>query len=236
MKTALAISHVPFEDLGTLEAALEEAGFAIEQCAATDATLAAFGALEHDLLIVLGGPIGVYDAAIYPCIDVELALLRERLAAARPTLGICLGAQLMAAALGARVFAGGNGKELGWHPVLPGLDAAGFAGLEALFAPGLEVLHWHGDTFELPAGARHLASTAAYPNQAFALGQHALGLQFHPEVTADGLERWYVGHACELAAAGADVAALREQGRRLAPALEQAARRFWRAWLQAACP
>jgi GMP synthase (glutamine-hydrolysing) len=103
-----------------------------------------------------------------------------------------------------------------------------------LFAPGVQVLHWHGDTFDVPPGAAHLAVSRAYPNQAFAVGQNALALQFHPEVQAAALERWYVGHACELGAARIDVAQLREDSRRHAPLLQEAARRLWRRWLDAA--
>ena len=93
------------------------------------------------------------------------------------------------------------------------------------------VLHWHGDTFDLPAGARRLSSSDKYPNQAFAIDDFALGLQFHIEVTAKGLERWYVGHACELAQSKIDVRVLRSLGEVHAGALEAAARRFFRRWL-----
>jgi GMP synthase (glutamine-hydrolysing) len=140
----------------------------------------------------------------------------------------------MAAALGAAVFAGGNGKEIGWAPILAGHDLASCPAMAELLVPGVQVLHWHGDTFDLPTGATHLAATAQYPNQAFALGQRLLALQFHPEVQASALERWYVGHACELGAAKVNVAQLRADAVRHAPALQQAARRFWRRWLDQA--
>jgi GMP synthase (glutamine-hydrolysing) len=92
-------------------------------------------------------------------------------------------------------------------------------------------LHWHGDTFDLPAGAQHLAKSDLYPNQAFAIENFALGLQFHPEVTAAGMERWYVGHACELSAAGLAVTKLRSDTKQYAAALQQAAKIFWNRWL-----
>jgi GMP synthase (glutamine-hydrolysing) len=187
--------------------------------------------LSPDLLIVLGGAIGVYERGAYPFVEDEIALVRARLAAKRPTLGICLGAQLIAAALGAKVYPGSQGKEIGWAPVEAGKDAALYPAFATLLAQSRCFLHWHGDTFDLPPQARHLASTPRYPNQAFAIENYALGLQFHPEVTAQGLERWYVGNACELANAKIDVARLREESRRFAPELEVAARRFWRAWL-----
>jgi GMP synthase (glutamine-hydrolysing) len=231
MLKALVLQHVAFEDLGTLRPELERAGFGIEVADACTADLSSIDPLQPDLLVVLGGPIGVYEAASYPFVDAELSLMRARADARRPTLGICLGAQLLAAALGARVHPGTQGKELGWSPIEPAADAAGHPWFASLLEPGLSVLHWHGDTFDLPAGARHLARTELYANQAFAVDRHALGLQFHPEVSAGGLERWYVGHACELAHAGVDVASLREASRASAPRLQQAAGHFWRAWL-----
>ncbi|MBS1211035.1 MAG: glutamine amidotransferase class-I [Proteobacteria bacterium] len=231
MKTALAITHVSFEDLGGLAGALQQAGFRIDYRDAATADLKAIDPETPDLLVVLGGPIGVYEQTLYPFLADELALLRQRLARKLPTLGICLGAQLMASALGAKVYPGSNGKEIGWSPVFPPATAEAGNPLQTLFAAGLKVLHWHGDTFDLPAEARLLASSARYPHQAFAVGDHALAFQFHPEVQALGLERWYVGHACELSQAGVDVPALREQSAIHTPRLQQPADQLWRAWL-----
>jgi GMP synthase (glutamine-hydrolysing) len=232
VRTALIIIHVAFEDAGTLGEELANAGFEITAVDASTADLATIDAIAPDLVVVLGGPIGVYEHAAYPFIADEITLLQTRLSAKRPTLGICLGSQMIAAALGARVYPGTQGKEIGWAPLqaVPGTDE------HPWFAPLLEmsvrVLHWHGDTFELPPGAVHLAQTWRYPHQAFSVGNHALALQFHPEVTARGLERWYVGHACELSHAGIDVRQLREQAQLHAPRLEAAARLFWRQWLR----
>ena len=232
MRKALVISHIAFEDLGSLEAELAQAGFAIEAREAAVGDLRELDFLAPDLVVVLGGPIGVYEEGAYPFLSVEGDALRARLILRRPTLGVCLGAQIMAAALGARVYSGAPGKEIGWGRIL----AADGAGAEGAFANLLRrdphVLHWHGDTFDLPEGARRLASTMKYPNQAFALGDFALGLQFHLEVTVQGMERWYVGHAFELAKSGIDVPALRAESRVHGPALEAAARSFWGGWLQ----
>ncbi len=232
MKNALVIRHVPFEDLGTLEPVLRDSGFTPDFREAGWHDLSAIDPLAPELVIVLGGPIGVYEQSDYPFLRDEIGLLRRRLDAEKPTLGICLGAQLMAAALGARVYPGQNGKEIGWSGLLPGAQAAEFAYLQPLFADDIEVLHWHGDTFELPPGTAHLAASTRYPNQAFAKGRHALALQFHPEVTTSGLERWYIGHACEIAAqCDLNVSRLRAESRLKAPRLETAARGFWSAWL-----
>lgn len=228
---AVALTHIAFEDLGSLADVLGERGFSIQTLNVCMSDVATLEALNPDLLVVLGGPIGALETEAYPFLTAEIALLGRRLAAGKPTLGICLGAQLMAAALGAAVYPGKHGKEIGWGPLSAAADAASCPALAELLAPGVQVLHWHGDTFELPPGATHLAKTARYPNQAYAVGQHALGLQFHPEVQASTLERWYVGHACELSAAHVDVAQLRADSARFAPGLEDAARRFWGRWL-----
>jgi GMP synthase (glutamine-hydrolysing) len=228
---AVVFSHLPFEDLGSLEPELQRRGFAINLI---DVTTAQFPLQESelcDLLIVLGGPIGVYESADYPFLANEIDSIRRRLAAHKPTLGICLGAQLMAAALGARVYPGTRGPEIGWSP----LKAAGPQPTPEWFAPllanNLQLLHWHGDTFDLPNGALHLACTELYENQAFAVGDFALALQFHPEVTESGLERWYVGHTCELSQKRISAQQLRAHAHNYAPALLSAATQFWKLWL-----
>ena len=231
MRTALALTHVPFEDLGSLAEELSAQNYAVQVVDACTADLRGMDALAPDLLIVMGGPIGVYESAAYPFVHWELQLLRRRLAQRSPTLGICLGAQLMAAALDAPVYAGRQGKEIDWAPLIPGSDASTCPAIAEFLIPDLPVLHWHGDTFDLPRGAAHLAATARYPNQAWSLGSNILGLQFHPEVLTSALERWYVGHAIELAAARIDVPQLRSAGRTFGPGLHAAARRFWRRWL-----
>jgi GMP synthase (glutamine-hydrolysing) len=234
-RRALVLSHLAFEDIGSLEAPLLERGFDIETVDVATARFPLRQAESCDLLVILGGPIGVYDQQDYPFLKDEIACIGERLSARKPTLGICLGAQLMAAALGARVFPGQQGAEIGWSPLQAAAHApAWFAPLLGpRLEPGLSVFHWHGDTFDLPASAKLLASTAIYDHQAFAIGDYALGLQFHPEVTAEGLERWYVGHASELHHAGITAAQLRSSACEHAAALEEAAARFWKLWLDA---
>jgi GMP synthase (glutamine-hydrolysing) len=224
-KTLLAVRHVAFEDLGGFEAPLADAGYSIRYADMGMTAISDFG--DPDLLVVLGGPIGVYEDDLYPWLKDEIAVIAARLAAQKPTLGICLGAQLMARALGARVYPG-PAKEIGWKPVTLTRDG------EALLAPLLDqpVLHWHGDTFDLPDGAMLLASTDICRNQAFSLGRHGLAFQFHPEAQVEGFERWLIGHACEIAATpGIGVTELRTGTARLAPSALAGGQQVLRNWL-----
>ena len=229
MKTVLVLRHVAFEDLGSFGPLLAERGSLIRDIEAGYDDLAALDPLADDLWIVLGGPIGVYEQDAYPFLADELQLLRARLDAGRPTLGICLGAQLIAQALGGRVSPG-HGKEIGWKPLT--LTEAGYHSPLAVFAESIPVLHWHGDTFDLPEGATLLASSDLYPHQAFSWGNHVLALQFHIETTRRGLERWFIGHASEIAATpGLSVPALRAATATHAPPAEAKGRQFLAAWL-----
>jgi GMP synthase (glutamine-hydrolysing) len=227
-KRAIAIRHVAFEDAGVWRESLAERGYDLAYVeAGVDALEDA--AREADLLIVLGGPIGVYETEAYPFLVDEIAAVRRRLEAKAPILGVCLGAQLMAAALGARV-APGPGKEIGYAPVA--LTDAGRASPLARLE-GLPVLHWHGDACELPAGAARLASTPLCPVQAFSVGPRALALQFHVEADPRRIEAWLVGHAVELGKAGLDPRVLRADALRLGEATAAAGRAILSDWLEA---
>jgi GMP synthase (glutamine-hydrolysing) len=182
-------------------------------------------------MVVLGGPIGAYDDNRYPTLSPLLSMIEKRVAAGLPTLGICLGAQLIARALGARVYPSPSGQaEIGWSP-LTLTDAGRASPLRHLDGAQTSMLHWHGDTFDLPAGATLLASTPACRHQAFAWGKHVLGLQCHPEIRTDRFEPWLIGHASELATHGIDPRQLRADTARLGPALELAAWRTFDEWL-----
>ncbi|MEM9276636.1 MAG: glutamine amidotransferase [Cyanobacteria bacterium P01_F01_bin.143] len=230
MKNAVAIRHVAFEDLGTLAPILERRGYQIDYIDATSSRLLEIDPLYLDLLVILGGPIGAYDEGDYPFLLNEFRLLESRLAADLPTLGICLGSQLMARVLGAKVYPG-SGKEIGWSPIQLS-DAGKQSPLRYLVTKDNAVLHWHGDTFDLPQGATHLASSNQYVNQAFAWGKCALGLQFHPEVTTRGLENWFVGHASEInTTTNISVKQLRADTHNYSSNLQAQAINFWQAWL-----
>jgi GMP synthase-like glutamine amidotransferase len=168
--------HVPFEGLGSMETWLHEAGHEIS------VTRWYAGERAPDpgkitLLIVLGGPMSVNDENIYPWLAAEKDFIRHWIAADRPLLGVCLGAQLIASSLGARVYPNAV-KEIGWFPVtaVTPLPEHAFC-----FPSEQTVFHWHGETFDLPPGAIHLARSAGCEHQAFQVGRHVIGLQFHLE-------------------------------------------------------
>ncbi len=231
MKTALAIRHVSFEDLGTFATVLDAMNYRVDWHEAGISPLPREAAMAADVVIILGGPIGVYEQADYPFLADEIELARQRIDADAPTLGICLGSQIMAAALGSTVYPGAQGKEIGWAPI--SLTVQGQAGsLAELHASRTKVLHWHGDTFDLPARATLLASTERYQNQAFSIGKRGLAVQFHPEVSAAGLERWLIGHTLEIATTpGVSVASLRADTAVATPALAGCGPKFFAKWL-----
>lgn len=177
---AVILQHVPFEGPGSI------AGWLAERDAQTR-TVRLFAGdplpapEDFDLLIVLGGPMSVNDEWFHDWLADEKRLIAAAIAQDRAVLGICLGAQLIASALGARVGANEH-AEIGWFEISAVAAEGGFA-----LPPRATVLHWHGETFALPDGARLLASSEACRNQAFQLGERVIGLQFHLETTPDSL-------------------------------------------------
>lgn len=227
MKSAVAIRHVQFEDLGTLAPVLRDAGYDVSYLDVDNGALATFDPLSADLVVVLGGPVGVYQTDEYPFLADEIRVLRARLAANRPTLGLCLGAQMIAAALGAKVAPSGR-TEVGFSRLA--LNAAG-AESPLRHLADIDVLHWHGDTFAIPEGATLLAATPLCAHQAFSRGPNVLALQFHPEPDAADLERWFIGYAGDLAAAKLDPRAFRKAAALHCPPLRRAAANLLTEWL-----
>ena len=208
MRTVHVLQHIDLEGAGRIAEIALEVGFAVEVYPLFDSVAVPRGVAAGDVLVVMGGPMGVGDLGDprWPFLKDEVALIARALADDRPVLGVCLGAQLMASALGARVFPLRVGcppvphREVGWgaitfsatpadEPVLAGLDASEI------------VLHWHGDTFDLPPGATLLASTLACENQMFRVGRRSFGLQFHVELAVDDIASWVRDDAAFITAA-----------------------------------
>jgi len=227
VKQAIALRHIHFEDIGIIEAELQSRAYEVRYIDPTVDNLADPSIDRADLLIVLGGPIGAYDDARHPFLVQELDIIGRRLKRKKATLGICLGAQLIARALGAKVYPMGV-KEIGFGPLIlsPEGRRSALAGLDQV-----PVLHWHGDQFDIPPGATALASTATCPNQAFQLDPQVLALQFHLEADTRRIEQWLVGHACELGQAGIDVGHLRTQAAEVGAQLKEAASKVIGQWL-----
>lgn len=229
MKRALVIRHVPREGVAGFRKPLEAAGYRLEQVDVADPRFADVDLNAPDLLVMMGGPMGVYETDAHPWIACQLRRLRRRLEARLPTLGVCLGAQMIAAALGERVFAGPH-KEVGFAPV----TVAEVDGGNPL-APLAEVpvLHWHGDSFALPAEAERLASTALYQNQAFRVGPTILALQFHAEMGLDPVfHDWVEAWPDVVAEGGKTVAQLSDAHARHGAAAVAAGRTMLSGWLR----
>ena len=206
-KTALIVRHVPYEGVAGYREPIERAGYVIDRVDVGTPAFAGIDWIAPDLVVAMGGPMGVYERDAHPWIDAEVAGLAARIAARRPTLGVCLGAQLIAAALGARVYQA-EVKEVGFGP-LSISEAGARSPLHHL--EGIDVLHWHGDTFELPDEVEHLAASRLCTNQGFRRGAWLLALQFHAEMGEDPrFEEWLAGGGAYLLAAGTDEGTMRE--------------------------
>lgn len=188
MKPVIVLQQVPHETPGTLATVLADAGLSVQ-------VIELFRQIPDSLqldsaagLIVLGGPMNVDQTDRYPFLKSEIGWILHALENNLPTLGICLGSQLLAKALGAPVYPN-EVKEIGWYEI----ELTPQASSDGLFA-GCEqrqtVFQWHGDTFELPAGAVHLARSELCGAQAFRCGPNAYGLQLHIEVTAEMVDQW----------------------------------------------
>ena len=195
------IRFLAFEDLGVWEPELVAHGYEVRYLDAGVDEVSEFA--DADLGICLGAPIDADDEATYPYLADIRDAIAARLVADRPTIGICLGAQLMSLALGGELSRGN--REVGWGPVELLPDAAATPLRHLAGAP---VLHWHQDVASVPGGARPLATTRVNPNQAFSFGR-SLGLQFHVEADPEAIERWLIGHTGDLGRWGFDVAELR---------------------------
>ena len=174
------LQHVPFEGLGSIEAWLGARGYEITSTRFFESVNLP-DLNEVDLLIVMGGPMSVNDENEWSWLAPEKQVIRDAIQSGKSVLGVCLGAQLIASAMGARVYRN-TVKEIGWFPV-QGVPSVGNSAFR--FPSSVEVFHWHGETFDLPTGAVRLARSEACENQAFQLGRSVIGLQFHLETTPE---------------------------------------------------
>jgi len=236
MRPVLVLQHHAIETPGVFAEILAERGVSVQTVRPDLGQRVPADPGAFSALIAMGGPMGVYEEARYPWLAAEDRLLRAALAQGAPTLGICLGSQLLAKAAGARV-APGPDKEIGWYRLTLTPEGAAdplFAG----FPPAFEAFEWHGDVFELPGGATHLAASARYPYQAFRLGRRAYGLLFHLEVTAPMVRTMTETFRDDLLAlgdAGRESALLADLDRRAA-ALNRLARQFFERFLAPSVP
>lgn len=189
------IQHVAFEGLGSIQLWAQNNAHTITR---TRTYLdEAFPAIEDiDLLIVMGGPMNIYEENTYPWLVAEKKFLSTAINRGRSVLGICLGAQLLADVLGARVFANEH-KEIGWFPVET-TEMARTSQMFSTFPQSFEAFHWHGDTFDIPAGAKHVARSAGCANQAFIYDERIVGLQFHLETTLASAQQLIANCADEI--------------------------------------
>jgi GMP synthase (glutamine-hydrolysing) len=228
----VAIRHEEFEDLGTLEPVLRRRGWEVAYVDSFRSAGVEAAAGDPDLLVILGGPMGVYEADRHSFLKQEIRLCAGRLRRDRPTLGICLGSQIIAAALGARVYPGAL-AEIGWYPVTLEKEAASDPPVACLAAESDMFLHWHGDTFDLPAGAVLLARSRRTRHQGFRFGANGYALQFHLEVAPESIRRWTAKLARQLEVTpGAQRAGEIEEGAVLhGAAMARQARAFLESWL-----
>jgi GMP synthase (glutamine-hydrolysing) len=227
VKRAVVIEHDPSISLGNLGPVLVEAGYAIEIVDARNTDLAAIDASAPDLVVILGNDHGVYEKNEREYIATEEKWLAGRLAEQRPTLGVCFGAQIMASALGGDVYKG-DSTQIGYRSVEP--TAAGSDSPIAVFE-GVPVMQWHGDTFTLPESVTRLAGSSDYENEAFAIDNWALAVQFHPEVTEDMFAQWVADGRESVAAVGLSEGELMNDHLELNQKMQDASVQMLRTWL-----
>jgi GMP synthase (glutamine-hydrolysing) len=229
-RRVLVLQHAASETPGTIEDALKSAGLAFDYVRAFEGQQVPLSAAAWSALIVMGGPMGVYETRRYPFLLQETKLIESFLRAQLPVLGVCLGSQLIAASLGANVRKGSR-KEIGWHPI----ELSEKAGNDPLWSgqPSRFVgYHWHGDIFDLPAGAVSLASSHITPVQAYRYGDRAYGLLFHMEVTENQIRGMLNEFAAEIQQEGLSAVEILKQSESFLPPLQKIGATVFSRWAE----
>lgn len=230
MADILILQHIAPETPGTIGEACAEHGRDLRIVRIHDGESVPDELGETAALVVMGGPMGVYETDEHPHLEAEMHLIEEALRKGRPVLGVCLGSQLLAATLGAKVYPG-EAKEIGWHEVTLTDEAAGDPLWSSVDSP-FTAYHWHGDIFELPRGAVGLARSEQTACQAFRYGKSAYGILFHMEVTPEivrGMTEAFAGELEEEDASGDDI---RRQAEEHLPHLQSVGRQVFGEWAQ----
>ena len=204
--TCVVVQLLSFEGLGALEQILLQKKYVIIYKRIGVDEFSTGEIFQSDLLVLLGSPLSVNNVHDYPWLSTLINSIEKRLVKKKPTLGICFGAQLIAFTMGARVFSNKK-KEIGWG--LLKLSAKGEKSCLSELV-NKRVLHWHGETFDLPVGARLLASSEITTNQAFSIEHNILGLQFHCEIPGKEIESWLIGHNYELIRSSINISQIRK--------------------------
>jgi GMP synthase (glutamine-hydrolysing) len=228
MTKVVAIQHVPCETVGRIGDALTAVGITIEQVRTFEGQPVPKAMEGIGGLVIMGGPMGVYEQDRYPFLRQEIRLIEQVLQKDKPVLGVCLGSQLLASALGAKVTKG-KAREIGWHPVTltpVGTSDPLWIGLE----PSFTAYHWHGDVFDPPPDAVSLASSDLTRCQAFRYGRHAYGFLFHLEVTEGMIENMVKTFQEELRESNTNGRRIVERARNYLPALQRIGRTVFERW------
>jgi len=221
----LIVKNVSDEGPGTIEDYLIEQGikYVVLEFSGCGAVTELPDTSAYTHLVIMGGPMAVYESDGLPFLHLETAMIRVFIKTGRPVIGICLGAQIIAHALWADVYKGAV-QETGWNRVEiteEGMQDPAFSALAVDNKPYADIFQWHGDTFDLPGKAVRMASSADYQNQAFRYGNNVYGLQFHIEVTPEIIEEWF------RKGEGFDVGSMLDTARRIYPEYKKRAFRFY---------
>jgi GMP synthase (glutamine-hydrolysing) len=229
MAKIYVLQHHPVENLGNIADALEGNALAWQYVRVNDGQPVPANMKGAGGLIVMGGPMGVFQTDRYPWLRDEMRLIEDAMKLNLPVLGICLGAQILAAALGAKVDRNPNGKEIGWHPIRLS-DSAKDDRLMRDLPATMTPFHWHGDIFDLPPSAVSLASSDKTPCQAFRMGDKAYGFQFHFEVTQDGVAAMADAFGKELVRENIPADRMIAQATEFLPPLEKISNKVFSRW------